>query len=373
MRALLFTQQTVGLGFRKTGMVNWAETLAGMGWHVDVVTVQLSIVTAVANRASLTRYPRDSINCWRERGLRLRGFIWVPPLHPFSFGPLAFAPFERVAAFAYAKALPQAILDVAAQSNLIVIESTAAVALFSKLKQHAPRARFVYCASDRLVPNGMASELERILQRSAPLYDLVRVPASSMINDFPPQSNVKFIPQGVNRALLSTPTVSPYPPMSRNLVVAGDMAFDALATRAIVEVLSDCTVHLFGRMATNSLGTRPNVIFHGEVPFHTLVPYLQHADVGIAPYQDRPNRNYLAESSLRQLQYIFCRLPIVIPGFAAPRPMPYHFLYDATRPSDAAKAARNALAFDRSAIQSDGILDWNEVVARVLELVRLGS
>ena len=86
-------------------------------------------------------------------------------------------------------------------------------------------------------------------------------------------------------------------------------------------------------------------------------------------YEDRPNRNYFAESSLRQLQYLLCRLPIVLPTFAAPLPQPWHYVYDAHRSETAGPAARAALGCDRSAISDDGVLDWQQVVCRVLDLV----
>ena len=73
-----------------------------------------------------------------------------------------------LAARVYAASLPAAVLAEAARADLIVIESTAAVALFDVLRRAAPQARFVYCASDRLVPNGMSRVLQAILDRTAP-------------------------------------------------------------------------------------------------------------------------------------------------------------------------------------------------------------
>ena len=372
-RALLFSQQTLGLGWRKTGMVYWAEALADMGWDVGMVTVQLSRLTQLANAGRFKAYPADAINAWRARGPGRRGYIWVPPVHPQRMPRRRLDPVTRLAAKGYAASLPQAVLDDAAQADLIVIESTAAVALFDRLRAAAPRARFVYCASDRLVPNGMSPVLQEILDRTAARYDLVRVPALSMVADFPIAANVRHIPHGVDRAAFAVRHPSPYVPGTRNLVVAGDGAYDPLATRAIAAALPEATVHLFGRMSPASLGGAANAVFHGEVPFAGLVPYLQHADVGLAPYEDRPDRNYFAESSLRQLQYLLCRLPIVLPGFAAPRPQPWQFLYDAHLPDTAGPAARRALGYDRIGMNDDDVLDWRQVVGRVLALAGLQS
>ena len=365
-RALLFSQQTLGLGWRKTGMVYWAETLSDLGWQADMVTVQLSRLTRLTNPTRIAAYPADAINVWRERGERRRGFIWVPPLHPQRLPYPALDPLVRAAARLYAASLPEAIREAARQADLIVIESTAAVALFDALKRVAPQARFVYCASDRLVPNGMAAMLQDILTETAARYDLIRVPAASMVADFPADACVRHIPHGVDRSAFAALQPSPYPAGSTNLVVAGDGAYDPEATAAIADALPDSIVHLFGRMSPESLGGRSNAVFHGEVAFASLVPYLQHATVGLAPYVDRPDRNYFAESSLRQLQYMLCRLPIVLPGFAAPAPRAWHYLYDAHNPATAGPAARAALAYDRSLSDDSDVLDWRQVMQRVL-------
>ncbi len=371
-RALLFSQQTLGLGWRKTGMVYWAETLSDLGWHADMVTVQLSRLTQLTNPARLAAYPADAINVWRERGERRRGFIWVPPVHPQRLPRPVLDPLVRAAARLYAASLPAAILDAARQAELIVIESTVAVALFETLKRAAPQARIVYCASDRLIPNGMAAVMQDILTATAPRYDLIRVPAASMVADFPASAKVRHIPHGVDRAAFAVRQQSPYAPGTINLVVAGDGAYDPLATAAIADALPQATVHLFGRMDPASLGGRPNAVFHGEVAFASLVPYLQNADIGLAPYVDRPDRNYFAESSLRQLQYMLCRLPIVLPGFAAPSPRPWHYLYDAHDPTTAGAAARAALSYDPANSDDRDVLDWRQVIVRVLDHAGLG-
>lgn len=372
-RALLFSQQTIGLGYRMTGMVYWADTLAELGWDVGMVTVQLSRVTEITNPSRFAAYPSDSINRWRGRGANRRGFVWVPPIHPVRMPARWLDPVTQLAARRYSASLPKGILAEAAMADLIIIESTVAVALFETLRDVAPNARFVYCASDRLIPNGMSPVMQDILERTAPLYDLVRVPAQSMMADFPVGTNVHHVPHGVDRAAFATLKPNPYAPGTCNLVVAGDGAYDPVATRYIAEAMPHATVHLFGRMSTDSLGSQPNARFHGEVPFGLLVPYLQHADVGLAPYADRPNRNYFAESSLRQLQYILCKLPIVLPTFAAPLPKPFHFLYDAHRPETAGKAAIASLSCDRSQISDEAVLDWQNVIARVLDLVGLDA
>jgi 2-beta-glucuronyltransferase len=46
-----------------------------------------------------------------------------------------------------------------------------------------------------------------------------------------------------------------------------------------------------------------NVRFYKEMPFKATLPYIKHADFGIAAYRPSANSGYLAQSSLKLMQY----------------------------------------------------------------------
>lgn len=358
-RAILFTQQMLGPQARKTGMIFWAEALARRGYDTHVVTTQLSWLSRATRNPRLLSAPPQSINRWQDQGERLKGFVWVPPLHPAHRGP----------AFLYQLypwLLPSAIRAVVADADLVVIESCAAVLLFNRLRTLAPpSARFVYCASDRLGTVDMHPMLAEELARTAAHYDLVRVPAAAMTIDFPADARVMIAPHGIDRAAFPPSPQSPFTDPGPHAVIAGDMLFDGESVAIMVESRPDITFHIFGRMDVGELATAPHVRVHGEVPFAALVPYLQHADLGIAPYKDRPAAHYLAQSSLKLIQYRYCQLPVVAPDFAAAA----HANVHGYRVGDAgtiASALDGALATQRSTIRNDDIPNWDEVVARVL-------
>jgi 2-beta-glucuronyltransferase len=309
--------------------------------------------------------PRAAINSWHRRAENLHSYVWVPVLHPARLGKSVDAAIGGFLGWLYPRLLPGTIRDVAAKADLIVIESCAAIALFPLLKRLAPQAKFVYCASDRLEVVGMQPALAKILSATAPDYDLVRVPARSMTEDFGPRARVKFIPHGIDKQAFAPQVARPYPPGTKNAVAAGDMMFDHATLLSLVERFPHVTFHAFGRLAFGNTA-HPNLVVHGEVPFEALVPYLVHADVGLAPYVCRPRLDYLAESSLKLLQYTYCRLPIVAPHFAAGG-RSHVFGYDPGDSLSTATAFERALRCDRRTIDTEAVEDWNDVMARVLE------
>jgi 2-beta-glucuronyltransferase len=363
-RAVLFTQQFLAPGARKTGMIFWSESLAKLGWDTSVVTVQLSLLSVVAGVARLNTVPPSDLNVWRERGRNLRSFVWRAPLHPARLGPRWIDAMTGVLARLYPWFLPETVRAALREADLVVIESCAAVALFDAVRRLAPPgARIVYCASDRLASVGMHPILSRILAETAARYDLVRVPARSLLTDFPSDAKAEFIPHGVDKEAFDRDRPSPYRPGSRNVVVAGDMMFDRETVAALVRDFPDLTFHAFGRMDCASFADAPNVVVHGEVPFEVLADYLVHADLGLAPYIDRQDLNYLSESSLKLRQYTYCRLPIVAPRFAVAG-LDHGYGYGGE--VSATGALRAALRHDRATIDRSRIMDWVEVMRAVL-------
>ena len=122
----------------------------------------------------------------------------------------------------------------------------------------------------------------------------------------------------------------------------------------------DWTFHLFGRKAQLDTPVA-NVIAHGETPFETVAGYIRHADIGIAPYQDGKGASYLSQSSLKMIQYSYCRLPIVAPLFAAAG-RAHVCAYRPVDPQSIVAAFSQAQSFDRTSIYTASIRSWQEAV-----------
>ena len=346
-------------------MVFFAEALARRGWNVRFVTVQLSRLSYLVKNPRLKEVPPGDINTWRARADNLYNYVWVPFLHPATFPTPVLNKATSFFADIYPMLLPAAVKKEVANAQLVILESCAAIALFRRLKAIGKRAKFVYFANDRLAAIGMHPVLAKLQWRLAREFDLIRTNANGLVEDFPANASVEYIPQGLDKASFDVETKSPYAGGTVNIVIAGDMAFDAGAVRAVLEAFPTVQIHAFGRTLPEVLIPYGNFHHYGEVAFSTLLPYIKHADVGFAPYRDRPGLDYLAESSLKIIQYTYARLPIVAPHFA--KGTRDHVLtYVPDQPATVARAVSKGLSFDRSKIDVAGIPDWDEMAWLVL-------
>ena len=360
-RALVFTQQLIGLGGRKTSMVFIAESLAAQGWSVSAVTVQLSRLSLLRGNARLGAAPRSIWNLWRQVNPRLEAMVWIPAFHPARWPSKLLNLLSTPLLHASGALLPSSVVERAKDADLILIESCAAVALFRRLRRLAPNAKIVHSMSDRLDVVGMHPGLSGMFRQDAPGYDLVRVPAEALLADAPGARAV-VIPHGLEKTAFDRATKNPLPP-GRHAVLAGDMMFDRPAFEALTLAFPDVTFHAFGRFDLGSVQA-PNVRAHGEVPFADLVTYLKFADVGLALYRVAPGLEYIAQSSLKLIQYAYCGLPTVAPDFAAAD----HgniFSYDPENADSLRAAFAAALASPRLARGRD-VRDWDEMVRAML-------
>ncbi|MFV0623713.1 hypothetical protein ACBY01_06855 [Sphingomonas sp. ac-8] len=360
--AFLFTQQTIGLGARKTSMVFLAEALARRGYRVHVVTTQLSWLSRLRSGNKLQALPDVPRNRWYEVD-GMRGFLWVPPVHPVGasgrWGQWLAAPLIAV----YGAMLPRAIVRPLREARLVVIESCAAVALFRRIRGIAHQARILYSMSDRLTVVGMHPGLDRRLRADAPRYDLVRVPSAALLDDLP-GARAALVRHGIDRRAFDRASPSPYDG-GPNAVLIGDMMLDQMLLAWLAGRFPHVRFHYFGRTPLG-FAPPPNLIAWGGQPFERLVPFVQHADVGLALYRAVPGLSYLAESSLKNLQYRYCGLPVVGPGFAIGG-LAGGFAYDPGHPRGAEDALRAALARGRG--PRGDVADWDSVAGELLTLV----
>lgn len=362
-RAMFFTQQTVGLAARKTSMVFLAESFADLGFRTAVVTAQLSFLSRLRRNNKLRGIPPERRNCWYRAG-KLDAFVWVPAVHPIRLPSDLLNRLTGPLVAAYGALLPRAIVEIASAADVMVIESCCAVALFRRLRALNPQAKFIYSMSDRLTSVGMHPMLQRLIAEDAADYDLLRVPAEALLADFP-GAKARFIPHGLDKSAFDGVTVSPYGHRP-NAVLAGDMMLDRALLCHLAARFPQVDFHYFGRALQDKSGPL-NIHDHGEVPFRKLVPYIKHADVGLSLYRAHPTLDYLAQSSLKNMQYAYCGLPIVAPHFVCAGWAEVHG-YDPADPDSACAAFAAALECGR--VQGPpAIADWQEVARTILREV----
>jgi 2-beta-glucuronyltransferase len=371
-RAVIFSYHTAGFGARKASIVFLAEALAELGWQVGFVTAQLSRLSALVRVPRLKDVPEGRRNVWIPRSDRLSTFVWVPPFHPATTGMDLINRMATPLFALYPHLLPEAIRRRVRSAELVIIESCSAVLLLPLLKKLAPKAKFVYRASDRLNAIGMHPMLTTVLNQTAADYDLFTAPSELILADCPAGVKTCHLPQGLEKSLFHAAVPSPFESAGPHAIIAGDMMFDHASVEMMVKNFPDMTFHTFGRMDVRDLTSYRNLIHHGEVPFETLRDFIVHADIGIAPYHDNAEHHYLNTTSLKLVQYTYARLPILAPHFVKGD---RDHVKDYT-PGDEASiigAMRAALGVDRRTIDRSGIYDWREIAQRMLEEVRLDS
>lgn len=344
---------------RKVGFHFWSEYLCARGDEVYFITAGQSWLSMLKTGHS----PEKPHNQWVTLDERFYGMSWVPPFHPCLNKP-AFNNVLLPLFSLYPKFFPADELARIADADYIVVESGPGLALIPQLAKVCKNATIIYEVSDRLVTVGAHPAIIRAEQAALEYFSLIRVPAMIMVNDFPRSKPVWYCPQGLHKEDFDRRYASPYA-KSKNVISVGDMLFDAGAIITMAEAYPEWTFHLFGRNATLNQSL-PNVIEYGEKPIGELTPYIQHADIGLAPYRQAPNCEYLSQSSLKMIQYTYCQLPIVAPSFASagrPHVLAYSSGDNASQVCD---AFARAVAFDRNTINKAKVLSWAEMFESML-------
>lgn len=360
---VILTSHVFLRGYRKASIHFIASRWAEQGHNVHFLTIGHSWLTLLKDRPRFRALSRDQGNRFQPIRANLNAGAYLPPLHAFSSNN-RFLNAANAALFSlYGGYLPSFARRAIVNADLVLIESGSALAFFRHVKRLNSKARTLYFCRDLLKSIGAAPALQNIQATEIGRFDAVCVPSQRLGALLPPGGHVKVIPQGVDAALFDREQPSPYQPSSRNAVSIGNMLFDQVSIAAMAAAASDVNFHVFG--ATWSGWAPPNIIIYGERDFESIVPYLQHADFGIAAYRLKVDEVYLAESSLKLAQYSYCGLPILLPDlvpFARANAISYRL--------DGETAWREkidaALTMQRSPTFRDGIMTWDEVAKQTL-------
>lgn len=362
-KIVILTSHVFLHGYRKASIHFIASRWARQGHEVYFITIGHSWLTLLKDRPRFRALSQDQANRFQTVADNLNAGAYLPPLHAFS-SPNRFLNIANAALFRlYGSYLPPFARDVVADADLVLVESGSALAFFGKIKKLNARARTLYFCRDLLRTIGAAPVLQDIQSTQIGSFDAVCVPSERLGAMLPVGGHVRVIPQGVDATLFDREQSSPYPPGSRNAVSIGDMLFDQASVAAMAAAAPDVDFHVFG--ATWNGWAQPNITIYGERDFESIVPYLQHADFGIAPYRLTADEVYLAESSLKLAQYSYCGLPILLPDLV-PFTRANRIAYRLDGETAWREKIDAALAMQRSSTFRDGIKTWDEVAQQTL-------
>lgn len=306
MRILFLTAQSFHPEGRKASTHFLASGLHQLGHEVYVLTVGVSLARmALAphrNKGALSylSWKHDPDGLWKRTHIDI--------VHrPARYWKFVSGLLERLRS----DTIPRSVLRDVGDLDAIIIASGLAVAYYDFLRSFYPSARILYNAADSLSGVGYSGKI--IAQESRALLgaDAVRTPSTLLADEFPVGTNWHLVPHGVDKKILLDELPSPYPDGSINAVMVGSTLLDWDALIDISKAVPDVKIHVFGVSERPDLPK--NLILHGEVAFHRLAPYMQHASIALAPYKLSKKNAYIAESSLKIRQYRACGLPIVCP------------------------------------------------------------
>jgi len=368
MRFLIGTAHFFAPNYRDAGMHRFAKSLAAKGHHVDFVTFGQSRLKQVmkpntrlyvksANDAASSNINPDNIHAHIHQE-------WYHPPSGSARVEQLTRPLERL----YGRHLDRWTHEAAQKADVVILECGYSLYFFETILKVNPQAQFVAFYNDRLDLVGFRPEVLTLHQRLMPRFDMVRTNAERLLDYLPLGVNGHYVAQGVDKEKINFDCPSPYPAGSvNNIVSVGNMLFDDAAVRAIAGAVARVggSVHVIGTTMANPPS---NIVVHGELPFEVTLPYIVHADVGLAPYRPTDGADYLIQSSLKIQQYSYCGLPILLAdemGISGENFVPYNL----SILGDMDRAVNAAFALGKSSTYGKDVLGWDEVGDRLLAAI----
>ncbi|MBB5943183.1 glycosyltransferase [Xanthomonas sp. 3307] len=290
-------------------------------------------------------------------------YLWRAPLHPFNTRRRWLRPLEDLMFKLYAARAPATLLRWMREADVIVFESGIAVAFIALAARINPTARKVYRASDGLSTINVADYIEREFDRVAPSLDVIALVSPAMAEEVASRHNVYHVGHGVDHDLHTLGDPSPYGE-GIHAVAVGSMLFDPAFFVAASRAFPQVTFHVIGSGMDRAPGYGDNVVVYGEMKHAETIRYIKHARFGIAPYASEQVPAYLADSSMKLLQYDFFGLPAVCPHAVVGR-YPSRFGY--TPGDEASIVAAIGQALQAPHVRHRQCLSWSDTTDRVLD------
>ena len=290
-------------------------------------------------------------------------YLWKALIHPFNTRRPWLRPLEN-AMFRWTAAQPPKVLvQWIREASVIFFESGSAILHVDLAQRLNPAARKVYIASDDLGVIHAATFVKEEFERVASQFDALCLPSPKLASTMPPTGNSYFVPHGIDEGIVAWADPSPYDD-GVHAVSVGSMLFDRTFFEVAGLAFPEITFHVIGPGAIDSKGFPPNVRIYEEMAYEETLRYIKHARFGIAPYLGDDVPPYLADTSMKLMQYRFFAIPAVCPvpttGGAADR-----CGYRPGDPASIVEAIRRALVARHSA--AGAVLNWSQVTDRLLD------
>ncbi|ACI99916.1 glycosyltransferase [Rhodospirillum centenum] len=349
-----------------------ADALVAQGWEVTFATTQISPISRLRGDPRF-EYP---VQAEANRPVTVRpgltSHVWYTPYHVFHLRHPLLDRLSQPLAALWARLPMPGLEEALRRADLVMVESTGALLLVERIRRLNPGARLVYRVSDDIRNLGQHRAVIAAEERVAPLFDLISTPSRYSFERFAALGTARLHPHGIDAAAFDAPCPDPYRGLrgsgtggdGLHAVSVGHSFYDPELVAVAAEQFPHWTFHVIGRVPRT--GDRPNIRWYGEMPFRETIPYIVHADIGLAPYTYREGAETLADSSLKLMQYTWCRLPAVAPDFATRPDRPHVVGYRQGDRASIRHALVAAAKVDRAGISRAGIAGWDELARRIV-------
>jgi 2-beta-glucuronyltransferase len=361
------------LGSKRRAGFHWiADACRRLGWDVVFVTAPISHLSRLRGDFRLEYPVRAEANRLVPAGERMSSYVLFTRVHPVSSGHDRIDRLTGPLMARYGRVPLGALAEVVRGSRVLIVESTPALLLVPRLRELAPTARVVYRASDDLTfsvlrAHPVVVDAERTLVESG-AFDLVSAAAHLTVDRL--GHGARYEPHGVAKHLFDAARESPYGPGPNVVWVGTRWREDAFLGQA-AEELPDWRFHIIGPVPRTIRAA--NVHYHGELPYEETVPYLRHADVGLAtfpPFDAADRGPDLARiHSLKTAQYTYCGLPIVAPSDLV-IDRAHVYAYDPADRGSIRRALEAAAAAGRHPELGRDVPSWDDLARELLDIDR---
>lgn len=317
----------------------------------------------------LSRYtadPRLTLDAEANRVGMYHGvecYLWKTMIHPFNTRRSWLRLAENVMYRWYSQGHNPVLHRWIQEATVIMLESGVAPVFFDLIKRLNPSATIVYRASDPLETINVAAYVSDTFNRIAGDIHTIVLLSKAVAETIPSKHNLAFVPQGIDHSIAEKADPSPYG-KGIHAVSLGSMLFDPGFFVLAAKKFPHIHFHIIGSGQPMHPDYGPNVSVYGEMPFAQTLPYIKHAQFGIAPYNSTNLPAYLRDTSLKLLQYEFFDLAAICPHFIA-ADYPNRFGYDIGNADSIADAINRALN-PRERRAPKPIFSWSQVTDRML-------
>lgn len=253
------------------------------------------------------------------------------------------------------------LINAIGKSELIIFESFPGLLWFDSLMSINPDAKFIYRVSDDIEFQNQPPFIIQHEKEIAGKFDLVSVPSKFIFNKFRANKNTRLHFHGIDKNKFDETNMNPYS-QNNNFVFTGNSYFDFNFLRTASGVYPEIKFHIIGGINREVLSD--NIIYYSERNFNDTIPFVKFADAGLHTLEYSKGAESFSDS-LKVMQYTYCRLPIISPGFI--RSDRDNFIYYEYRNEKSIiQAIDSALHFNRESIDTSNLLSWDDLTMKLI-------